>query len=186
MNKLVKWAHFVWNYSIIFAPFCRRSKLTAFIADKTDQPWQTQGWLDTGCERVNYKERTDEGAVLHTSMSTWYCMPWKQRSQFVKKKSYMMKDFLGHQKEQKTLVTTWLQIYWFPSSFCFFHLECFERAKQSLSLLAVVTFPWQMDTIHKHTCYSHTPHAQTHGSPSGAEFLILKYTAINQSAILVP
>lgn len=46
-----------------------------------------------------------------------------------------------------------------------------------------------MDTIHKHTCFSHTgvqPHAQTHGSPSGAEFLILKYTAINQNAILVP
>lgn len=35
------------------------------------------------------------------------------------KKSYMMKDFLGHQKAQKTLVTTWLQIYWFPSSFFF-------------------------------------------------------------------
>lgn len=58
-----------------------------------------------------------------------------------------------------------------------------------MSLLAVIIFPWQMDTLHKHThtyASKHTgvqPSAQTHGAPSGAEFLILKYTAINQTPL---
>ncbi len=71
----------------------------------------------------------------------------------------------------------------FPAQF--FHPGCFERAKQSLSLLAGVIFPWQTDTHHKHT-RKHTgvqSGAQTHGAPSGAEFLILKYTAINQTPL---
>ena len=78
-------------------------------------------------------------------------------------------------KEKKTFVTTWLLIYWFPGSI-FFIQGCFERAKQSLSLLAVVVFPRQMDT-RKHTLeHRHTADArrtqthtreQTHGAPSG-------------------
>lgn len=61
-------------------------------------------------------------------------------------------------------MTTWLLIYWFPGSI-FFIQGCFERAKQSLSLLAVVVFPRQMDTLRAHT-QTHT-RAQTHGAPSG-------------------
>lgn len=42
-----------------------------------------------------------------------------------------------------------------------------------------------MDTLNKHertrTWAQH--HAQTHGAPSGAEFLIHKYTPINQTAL---
>lgn len=76
-----------------------------------------------------------------------------------------MKYFLSHQKEcvcvcgggeKKSL---WQHDSWFiDSPVQFFHPWCFERAKQSLSLLAVVTFPWRMDTPHKHT------HAHTHWS----------------------
>lgn len=102
------------------------------------------------------------------------------------KKRHMIKNFLGHQKEKKKK-SLWQHDSWFIDfPVQFFHPGCFERAKQSLSLLAVM-FPWQMDTFCKHThTHKHTgeqAHAQTHRAPSGWSFLILKYTAINQTPL---
>lgn len=99
-----------------------------------------------------------------------------------------MKDFSSHQKEKKKKkkienvcdnMTPDLLI----SRLNFFFIQgCFERAKQSLSLLAVVVFPRQMDTLRAHT-HKHTLEHKHTALPVGAEFLILKYTAINQTPL---
>ena len=78
-------------------------------------------------------------------------------------------------------MTAWLLIYWFTTSI--FFIQGGSKEQSNLSLLAVVAFPWQMDMPHKHThTHTHTG-VQTYGAPSGAEFLILKYTAINQTPL---
>lgn len=61
----------------------------------------------------------------------------------------------------------------------FIHPGRCERAKQSQSLLAVVMFHWQMDSLHQRT-HVHTPLLESritrrHSSPLGGMlFLILK------------
>lgn len=70
----------------------------------------------------------------------------------------------------------------------FIHPGRSERAKQSQSLLAVVMFHWQMDSLHERT-HVHTPTLEScitrrHSSPlGGVGFLILIYTAINQNPL---
>lgn len=65
----------------------------------------------------------------------------------------------GASKEQSNLWVCWLLLY--------------SPGKRTLSTSA--------HNKHQHT--GEQPHAQTHRAPSGVEFLILKYTAINQTPI---
>lgn len=94
----------------------------------------------------------------------------------------MIKNFLSHQKEKKIRVTTWLLIYWFPSSI--FSSWVLQKSKAISEFVGCCCIP--LANGHSPQAHQHTgeqPHAQTHSTPSGVEFLILKYTAINQTPI---
>lgn len=100
---------------------------------------------------------------------------------------HMMKDFLCHQKEKKNpFVTTWLLIYWFPSSI--FSSRVLRKSKAISEFVGCCYIPLAnghsaQKHTHANTHFAYNPRAQTHGAPSGAEFLILKYTAINQTPL---
>lgn len=81
------------------------------------------------------------------------------------------------------LATTWLLIYWFPSSI--FSSWVLRKSKAISEFVGCCYIPLANGHKHTHT-HKHTgeqPHAQTHRAPSGVEFLILKYTAINQTPL---
>jgi len=82
---------------------------------------------------------------------------------------------------EKEFVTTWLLIYWFPGSI---FSRVFGKSKAISEFVGRCYIP----PANRHSPQAHThsgfrPHVQTQGAPSGAEFLILKYTAINQSPL---
>lgn len=97
----------------------------------------------------------------------------------------MMKEFLGHQKEEKNVsdnMTPDLLI--FPSSI--FSSRVLRKSKAISEFVGWCYIP----LANGHSPQTHTrkhtgvqSRAQTHGAPSGAEFLILKYTAINQTPL---
>lgn len=94
-----------------------------------------------------------------------------------------MKDFLGRQKEEKNIcdnMTPDLLIFQFH-----FFIQGTSKQQGNLWVCWPLLYSLGKRTIstNTHTQTKVQTHAQTHGAPSGAEFLILKYTAINQTPL---
>lgn len=92
-----------------------------------------------------------------------------------------MKDFFGHQKEKKNVcdnMTPDLLI-----SRLNFFIQGASKEQSNLWVCWPLLYSLGKWALSTNTHTGVQPHAQTHGAPSGAEFLILKYTAINQTPL---